>query len=260
MRTKMCGKSSGLLKTIILVSSPLYLMIGCSSGIELKTETEIAAYADSITGFQNIKGITKTLSKVVITDDNTPFLHTQINGKKVWLAEYKNFRLPLSSRIEDKYIRNFKVYIDPKTRTILKITSKYDGYDPNLPQEPNAAVAERQIKDESYSFPKEPPKINFLDALNAAQSPFSSPLEAKEIDGLYVWYSSPRFQKRCVWIISTWGVPSYPWGGPPGPKGSEPNLSEQRRRMGSGESYYRTFIDAVTGKTLFIDNAIRPEK
>lgn len=224
--------------------------------VKLKTEAQVAAYADSITGFNNIKGIAKSFKQVVITDDNTPFLHKQINGRNVWVAEYKNFKLELKSVPNgDKYKRNFKIYIDANDGTLLKITSKFDVFDPNLPKEPNAVIAERQLKGESYiGFPKEPPKINFLDALDDAQ--MGSPLQAKEIDALYVWYSDKYHQPMRVWIISTRGQPPIPIRGDPI---SKEEVKEMENNLKSSKGYFRVFIDADTGKALFGDNILRPE-
>lgn len=246
------------LTKILFILIIMNLTVNTFGDVKLRTEEEVAAYVDSITGFGRIKGIKKTFKQVVVTDDNTPFLHKQINGRKnVWLAEYRDFKLEIFTvPTEDKYTRNFKIYIDANDGTLLKITSKFEGYDPNLPKEPNAATAERQVKGESYEFPKEPPKISFINALGSAQiGTFSSPLQAKEVDGLYVLYFNPRYQNRRVWIISTRGQPPGPIMG-----GGRYLSMEEIRKIQSQESYFRTFIDADTGKPLWSDNAIRPEE
>jgi len=264
MRIKMCGKLGSLLKTILSMMIMFFLTAEVFADVKLRTEADVAAYSDKITGFNFIKGIKKEFKREVITDDNTPFLHKQIKGRNVWVAEYKDFKLELKSVLkDDKYKRNFKVYIDPNDGTLLKITSKFEGFDPNFPKAPSAATVERLSKGVSYSFPKEPPKISFLDALDAAQTGMpSNPLEAKEIEGLYVWYSNPLFQARRVWIILTRGQPSYPMigFGPDIPNRSEPNLLEERKKREGKEEWFRVFIDADTGNAIFGDNALRPEE
>jgi len=81
------------------------------------------------------------------------------------LAEISYIKLRLKStalNYYDKYNRTFKIYIDPNDKTVLKITSKFEGYDPNLLPEPNASIAEKQLlisTGESYlGFPAEFPK------------------------------------------------------------------------------------------------------
>ena len=244
-----------IFKFAISIFLIFYLMENCLAEIKLKTEAEVSVYADSITGFKNIKGITKSFKRVDINDDNTPFLHKQINGKNVWVGEYKNFNLELySTSRKDKYNRNFKVYIDANDGTLLKITSKYEGHDPNLLPEPNAATAERQLKDANYiGFPKEPPKVSFLDALGVADTTHSDPLNAKEIDALYIWYSDTFHQPMRVWIISTRGQTPIQIRGIVGiPDKALDELSKRN-------NFFRVFIDADTGKALFGDNIIRPE-
>jgi hypothetical protein len=195
------------LNKILLIIIMTGLVSNVFAEVKLRTEADVAAYADSITGFKDINGITKSFKRVTITDDNTPFLQKQINGRNVWVAEYKDFKLELKSDpSEDKYKRNFKVYIDPNDGKILKITSKYDGFDPNLFPEPNVASAERQLQYENYiGFPNEPSKISFIDAIAAVI--IGNPFEAKEIDALYTWYSTVGKEPRRVWVITLRGLP-----------------------------------------------------
>lgn len=222
--------------------------------VKFRTEAEVSAYVDSITGFNNIKDITKSYKQVVINDDNTPFLRNQINGKQdVWVQEIKNVRLKLKSTApgyNDKYNRTFTVFIDSNGGTLLKITSKFDEYDPNLLPEPNAFSAEKQLRGrgEFYlGFPKEPPKISFFDAMDVC---VGNPVEAKEIDAIYVlWKSRVSPEPRKVWIITLRGVSIPSFGPPPWIRSDSP---AEYTRM-------RTVVDADTGRAILATGFPSPE-
>lgn len=220
--------------------------------VKLKTEADVDAYADKITGFNFIKGIKKSFKRETIIDDNTPFLHKQINGRNAWVVEYKDFKLePRTVPGEGKYKHNFKVYIDSNDGTILKITSKYEGYDPNLLPEPNALSAEQQLLSgtgEIYlGFPKGPPKVSLFDAMDVC---VGNPVQAKEIEALYVLWKSRVIQEpRDVWIITLRGISEPSLGPPPGFSGAP---SEYTRM--------RTVVDANTGKWILASGFPSPEK
>lgn len=235
----------------------LYRFENCLADVKFRTESEVAAYVDSITGFRNIKGITKTFKHVVINDDNTPFLHKQINGRKnVWVSEYKDFKLELkSSSNEDKYKRNFKVYVDSNDGTLLKITSKFEGFDQNLLPEPNAALAEKKIRNVSEVYlgiPKESPKINFLDALDAVI--IGNPFEAKEIDAIYTWNAKGGKEPRRVWVITLRGLPPQDFILP-----YSPTYGIQEQPAVWQRNHIRNIVDADSGKCLFSSFAPQPE-
>ena len=226
-----------------------------SAESKLKTEAEVSAYVDSITSFDNIKDITRSFKRVDVTDDNTPFLYKQINGKKdIWVQEIKNVRLKLKSTapaFKDKYNRTFKIFIDPNGGMLLKIMSKFEGYDPNLLPEPNAISAQKQLFNSTgelyLGFPKEPPKISFLDALNVC---IGSPMTAKEIDAIYVlWKSNVSPEPRKVWIITLRGISMPSSGGPPWIRSKDNNIITRMR----------TVVDADTGKAIIASTIPIPE-
>ncbi len=243
----------GLLAVILVFS----LSKGIYGETKFQTETEVAAYTDKITGFNFIKGIKTSFKQEDITDDNTPFLHKQINGKKnVWVIEIKNVSLISKSGnwvTEDKYKRNFKVYIDPNDGTLFKITSKYEGYDPNLLPEPNAISAEKQLSNsgnERYlGFPKEPPKISFLDAIDAVV--YGNPFLAKEIYGFYTWQSDMGKEPRRVWVIILRGLPPYEISPPPSVGFGDNKQYKVFPTPVWQRNHTRNVIDADTGKCLF---------
>jgi len=112
---------------------------------DLNKQSDLAAYVDELTGFGILERISKSFERVDVNDDNTPFLHKQINGKSnVWRIKIKNVRLKLKSAIpgfKDRYVRKFQVLVDPNTGHLLRITSTCDVNDPNMLPEPPAKEA-----------------------------------------------------------------------------------------------------------------------
>lgn len=227
---------------------------------DLTKPSDVNMYVHELTGFGVLEGISKSFERVDINDDNTPFLHTEINGKKdVWLVEISNVRLKLKSAppgFEDKYVRKFQVFVDPNTGYLLKITSKFDGNDPNMLPEPPAAVAEREMRGTNeiyYCFPTEPPKISLLDALDVVPM---SPLTAKEIYAVYVMQSHRMGRKfgwgpRPMWAITLRGIPPVPVTGVPG-------LAKEDLAPVWQSNHARVIVDARTGRPLFFTNIPQP--
>ena len=230
------------------------------SAMDLKRQSDVEAYVDELTGFAELEGISKCVRRVDVNGDNTPFLHAQINGKRdVWLVEIENVRLRLKSAppgFEDKYVRNFQIFIDPNTGHLLKITSTFDGNDPNMLPEPPAAVAERQMRNSEreiyYGFPTDPPKISLLDALDAILSKGrGNPLLAREILAVYVTHFRRRSRWRPVWSVTLRGIPPVAVKGPRGlHQGKWPAVWQS--------NYVRNVVDANSGQVLFATNIPQP--
>ena len=218
----------------------------------LNTQAEVSEYINKLTGFNTLKGIQETYKQIDVNEDNTPFLREKIEGKNnVWLVEINNVKLKLKSAVpgfNDRYTRNFNVLLDPNTGNLLKITSKYEGYDPNMRPEPNAIDAEIQLsrQNEKYlDFPDMLPNINFLDAIDAVGAKgIGSPFLAKEIYGLYIMHSIDNSEARPVWIITLRGLPPrvrhIPFG-----------LSEEALPPAWTRTFIRNVIDAQNGDVLF---------
>jgi len=251
-----------ILQVVFAVMLALSQFGACSFGMDFSRDLtrpgDVNAYVDELTGFGELEGISKTFERVDITDDNTPFLHTQINGKKaVWSVKIDNVRLKLKSaapRFKDKYVRKFQVFVDPNTGHLLKITSTFDGNDPDMLPEPPAAVAEAQMRgsEEVYlGFPPETPKLSFLDALDVISSRGYSPFVAKEIYALYVLESEMGSRPRPVWAITLRGIPGIIPTGPPGLKKEHWSPVWQRNHI-------RVVVDAMKGKVLFATSVPQP--
>jgi hypothetical protein len=226
-------------------------------GTDLNKLDNVDVYVGKLTGFGTLEQITKAFRRVDVNDDNTPFLNRQINRKKnVWRIEIKNVRLKLKSvwpRYKDKYLRNFEVLVDPNTGHLLRIRSKFDGYDPNMLPEPPAEVAEARIRGGGHEiyhgFPAEPPNISFLEALDAIGG---HPLSAKEIYALYVMESDMNSQPRPVWAITLRGIPPLHTITVP------PGVSQDKLPPIWQRNHFRYVVNAVTGKVLFATTTPQP--
>jgi len=270
MRSSRKLHSISILRKALLIMLMMCVFRNCcfarQVGTDLNKLDNVDAYVDKLTGFGTLEQISKSFSRFDVNDDNTPFLHRQIKGKKnVWRIEIKNVRLKLKSvwpRYKDKYLRNFEVLVDPNTGHLLRFRSKFDGYDPNMLPEPSAEVAEAQIRGAGYEiyhgFPSEPPKISFLEALDAIKAKgLTSPLLAKEIYALYVMESKMKSQPRPVWAITLRGIPPLHFITVP------PGVSPDKLPPIWLRNRFRFVVNAVTGKVLFANTwpqPINPEK
>lgn len=225
-----------------------------------KQAAEILVRAEIGLDLQNYD--TKLSKKESIDEDETPFLHSKIKGRKnIWSIQIKDVKLKLKSAkkgYEDKYTRNFTVLIDPNGGNLLKITSICDVNDPDIRPDPNAVIAEKQLisSGERYlGFPEVQTNITFYDALDAVLSNgVGSPFLAKEIDGLYVMDSNMGHEARPVWIITLRGIPAIE---PIGPAGGIP---EEHMPPVWQLNHMRNVVDAMTGEVLFANNLPQQEK
>lgn len=249
-------------QVVLVVMLVLCQFGACSFGSEVTRDltkpSDVNMYADELTGFGELEGISKSFERVDINDDNTPFLHREIIGKKgIWRIEIKNVRLKLKSAppgFKDKYVRKFQVFVDPNTGHLLKVTSTFDGNDPDMLPEPPAAVAETRMKNSGnemyHGFPAEAPKLSFLDALDIICSRgYPSPFVAKEIYAVYVIESKMGSRRRPVWAITLRGIPPI---APPRPPGVTKDSPVWQR------NHIRVVVNARNGKMLFATSVPQP--
>lgn len=250
-----------ILHTTLAIVTAFHLTSYSLAEPNFSIQAEISQHVDILTGFNGLKGTGKSFERIDVNEDNTPFLHDQIKGRKnIWLVEVKNVKLKLKSAtpyFEDRYVRNFKILVDPNDGSLLKITSKFEGYASEMKPEPNSIIAEAQLADtnELYlGFPIATPNISFLDALDAVLSNgIGSPFLAKEIDAVYVWHSQMGSEPRRVWIITLRGLPPRPIIGPAG------GIPEQHMPPVWQRNHIRNVVDANTGEVLFANNLPQPE-
>ncbi len=223
----------------------------------LNTEAEVTDYINKITDFNSIAGINYSFKRVDIIEDNTPFLHEKVKGRKnVWLVEMNNFNLKIKTEdpnFKDRYNRNFAILIDPYNGELLRISSKYDGNDPNVGKARKAEKVEKEFQDniKYLGFPDTLPNNSFIDALNIVHKfGIGMPYNAKEIDAQYVWYSDEfrtNGEPQRVWIIDLRGIPPI-----------APPLSNDAIGI-RAVNHIRYVINAETGIILQVGNMPSPE-
>jgi hypothetical protein len=220
---------------------------------QVKTSDDAVSSALAHTGFSKLEySLDKVKSGVVtLTDDETPFLHDSINGHEFWQVNIDSVHLMIDVELKsgeivqrvDTNLRNFTIFLHPKTGQIVRISSEPDDY-PHKPPKPSAEQAEKQLqslgpKSEKYhGFPDVQPKVIFLEAL---RSVINDPFTAHEIHGWYVMHSRGDGTPRPVWIIDLRGLD------PPPPAISQlgANVSIENR------NHRRNGVDAMTGAHLF---------
>jgi len=224
---------------------------------QLKTSGDAVSSALAHTGFSKLEySLDRVKSGVVtLTDDETPFLHDSINGQEFWQVNIDSVRLVIDVELEsgktvqrvDTNVRDFVVFLHPKTGQIVRISSEPDDY-PYKPPKPSAEQAEDQLRrvklggsSEFYhGFPDMPPKVSFVEAL---RSVIHDPFSAHEIHALYVMHSRRDGTPRPVWIIDLRGLDPAPMTmGGPGRTAVVPIEERNHRRNG---------VDAMTGAHLF---------
>lgn len=115
---------------------------------------------------------------------------------------------PNSSGYEDQYERRFTVYLSADGGQFLAIKSNLPGRVPSInPQLPgdSAEVKARSGYELYQTFPSDIPKVSFVDAIRL--STLGNPLDAEEIEGLYIMDSAGLYAPHPVWVIMLRGVP-----------------------------------------------------
>lgn len=228
------------------------------SNWELMTEDQAVSAALAITGFSRLTHYsvpsTEAAELVALQDDQTPFLHEQINGREVWQIVVDSVQLRMTSRSQsgpkmgrtDSTFRVFIIDIDAVSGQLIKLYSVPDGDYPHKAPIPPVDVAEKQLQSRGprsefyHGFPDTPPVLSFLEAL---KSLVYDPFSANEIHALYIMHSQGGGTPRPVWIIELRGIDPAPrtMGGP------ERNASVSIEKR----NHRRTCIDAVTGVHIF---------
>jgi hypothetical protein len=166
----------------------------------------------------------KAVTTLTITDDDTPFLHEEINGREALKVRLE--RVPVVARDQrtDTTVmgafRNFDVYLDATTGQLVKIVSALDSYENKVESGeirfPSVEVAEEQIKsmNETYEgLSSEIPAVGYLTAFaHADGNPVGSDLVVAQLLNVRV---GSRYH-RPAWVVNTHGkqsiVPSIPFG------------------------------------------------
>lgn len=190
--------------------------------------------------------------KVMIEDDQTPYLSAQINHHEFVVVALRGWSVKLpSSGVSGSASREltFDVLVNPNTRQVVKIRSRWPEGVPPIDPEPNAAVAAEQMwrsgHEVYHGFPLDRPIVHLAEALRTVYSRGAAVDRAAQISADYVmWSRMGEWQEpRPVWAITLRGIPSV--RSPPG---------------GSREPifFFRYIVDARTGDFLCGSNTPRP--
>jgi hypothetical protein len=167
-----------------------------------------------------------------------------IPGKFKW-------KLPIRGA-DDPYVRQFTVYLNADANQVLAVTSRLAERSPDIPAEPSPDTDATQLPvdhDVYDSFPTVDPKFTFVEALEVVREyGIGYPLLAHEFDGFYVIYSPKNEKPHPVWIIKMRGLPPMPISHLPSDDGNNEIVKSPRRQ---GRSYYRYYVDAISGKWMF---------
>lgn len=177
---------------------------------EFSINSQDLAYEKAIqfTGFNTKTNSLKSLSDnnqiilKTLDNENLPIKDKNFHGEKVWEVTFSNMFLSLPNWDEaikrDQIKKTFKVTIDAKTGSVIKIIAQQDTTKQFFYDKKSKLTLENELgsKTKYLDVSSDIPNLTMLDALAAA--PFSSPLLAEEIHMAYVLYDS-EFEDKVFW-------------------------------------------------------------
>jgi hypothetical protein len=209
------------------------------------------AAAMTLTGITAVPTITPGLPGA----ERTPFIAQQIVGLgPVWQVAWQGIRLSLPSAAgaADQHTRNVIVRIAQGTGQFLGGILRAEGdLPPGVRPTPEGEEAQQQLRQlgESYEgLPRMPPRQSLMQALDAILSRgVGNPLQAREIQVLYVLHTQRGRAPIPAWVITLNGIPPIPHKGPPGAR-----VPVWQR------NHIRNVVDANTGTPLFATTVPQP--
>ncbi len=187
---------------------------------EYSINSQELAYEKAIqfTGFNTKTHTLKSLSeknniKLKILDkENLPIKNQDFNGEKVWEIVFPNLTLNLprwnDSIINNQIKKTFKVIIDAKTGSLIKIIAQLDTTKIFFYNKKTKSSLESELSRHGEKYldvSVDVPKISMLDAL--AVAPLTSPLMAEEIHMVCVVYKSEFEESKILaWCISSYNI------------------------------------------------------
>ena len=176
-----------------------------------------------------------------------PFVGKFLKEKKIWCVNVTGAVLEINSKNNGKLESlplKLTILLDHESGQIIKINAIVEkGSTPQHTPKASIASAERQMQNvcEIYTgFPKKVPTVNFHDALKSVYNGFGgNPLEASEIEAVYVMQSHLRKEARAVWAITLYGISPFSTFG-----GDDDSVPVSQR------NHLRSIVDAKTGKLL----------
>jgi hypothetical protein len=222
-------------------------------------ETWIVPNADeAISRTREILGVPESVSQitakqVTLTNDKTPFLHHEVEGRPLWKVEIRRWRLHLPSappRTKDQFSRTFDVLLDPITGNVLSITSQWPRHVPPIAPRPSAASAQDKMRrsgDEVYhAFAPAAPAISFTQALDAIlRQGYGDVLVARQFVAHNVIQSRLGATPRPVWAITLRGIPPI--------RAAFPGVHVDAR------NHLRHIVDSETGEWICAGTSPQPD-
>jgi len=209
------------------------------------------AAAMTLTGIAAVPTITPGPASV----ERAPFVGQLVAGLgPVWQIAWQGIRLSLPSArgAADRHARNVIIRIAQGTGQFLGGTIRAEGELPaNVRPTPDGDVAQAQLRQlgESYEgLPRLPPRRSLVQALDAILSRgVGNPLQAHEIQALYVTHVRRGGAPIPAWVITLNGIPPIPHKGPRGAR-----VPVWQR------NHIRNVVDANTGAPLFATTVPQP--
>lgn len=214
------------MKQICLLAVIACSLISCASPVrgdgpdktnwELKTPEDAAnrAIANFPGADKAITVIAQTAQLLMFANDQTPYIRDSINGRWGWSVEIDaviNLTRKRPVDPADDKIRKFTVLLDSQTGRLVRLSYVFsDEYQDKTPSTTGDSAQQTLANNREvfHGFPKDPPTINFTEALNFV---VGSPYGAKEIYAWYLLYSRRDEEPHPVWYIDMRGVdPPYP--------------------------------------------------
>ena len=214
------------------------------------TREQARAGALSLTGL----GGTPTITPGPPAVGGTPFLSRQIAALgPVWEVAWQDVRLSLPSAAgaADQHSRTVLVRLAQGTGQLLSVTMRAGELPAGARPTPDAEVAQQQLQQAAERYeglPGAPPRHSLLQALDAVLARgIGNPLQASEIQALYVMHAHRERAPIPAWVITLNGIPPLPHKGPRGAR-----VPVWQR------NHIRNVVDANTGMALFATTIPQP--
>lgn len=214
------------------------------------TREQALSAARSITGLTGMPSVAPGLP----ARDRVPFLSQQVAALgPVWELVWQGVRLSLPSArgAADAYERRVVLRLAQGTGQVIGATLAAGTAVAGMRPTPDGDMAQDQLRRASESYkglPLAPPRHSLLAALDAVQARgVGSPLQAAEIQALYVMHELRGRAPVPAWVITLNGIPPLAHSGPAGAQ-----VPVWQR------NHIRNVVDANTGRPLYATTVPQP--
>jgi hypothetical protein len=197
---------------------------------------------------------TPAIAAATSAGERTPFLGAQMAALgQAWELTWREVRLALPSARgqADRYSRTVVVRLAQSSGQLLGATLRAAQLGAGVRPIPEGEVAQQQLRRAAESYkglPGMPPRQTLVGALDAVFARAGvSPLQASEIQVLYVMHSRGERPAIPAWVVTLNGIPPLRHHGPPGA-----DVPVWQR------NHLRIVIDAVSGQPLFSTTIPQP--